>query len=98
MSDGIEMHFDEKRGCLELACEPDAFAPYREIAREQLVDFPEIPIDQIIEINIVDSVEYVARRGEPDRRIGAYALAALLIAVVSLAAVGLVSVASWLAT
>jgi hypothetical protein len=51
--DGVEIHFDQKRGYLELACEPDAFAPYREIAREQLKEFPDISIDKVMEINIV---------------------------------------------
>ena len=43
MRDGIEIHFDEKNGYLELACEPDAFAPYREIAKRQLAEIPGLP-------------------------------------------------------
>ena len=42
--DGIEIEFDEKRGYLHLACEADAFAPYREIAREQLKDIPDVSV------------------------------------------------------
>ena len=49
MRDGIEIHYDEKRGRLELACEPDAFAPYRDLARQHLADMPEIRIEKVIE-------------------------------------------------
>ena len=69
MSDGIEIHFDEKRGYLELACEPDAFAPYREFARTQLVDIPDVSLDKVIEIHIVDTATFVARRDAPRRRL-----------------------------
>jgi hypothetical protein len=88
MNDGIEIHFDEKRGYLELACEPDAFAPYREIARNQLVDNPEILIDKVLEINIVDTAMFVARRDAPRRRFWDVVVTVAIIAVLCLAAVG----------
>jgi hypothetical protein len=88
MSDGIEIHFDEKRGYLELACEPDAFAPYREIARDQLKDFPDIALEKVIEINIVDTATLVARRDAPKRRIGEIIVGLLIAAVIALAVIG----------
>ena len=50
--DGIEIHFDEKRGYLELACEPDAFAAYREVARDHLKDFPQVALEKVIELKL----------------------------------------------
>ena len=86
--EGIEIHFDKKRGYLELACEPDAFAPYREIARDQLKDFRDIPIDEVIEMNIVDTATFVARRDAPRRRLVGYIFGLLVIVVLILAVVG----------
>jgi hypothetical protein len=40
--EGIEIHYDAKRRMLELACESDAFAAFRDPARKQLCDLPEI--------------------------------------------------------
>jgi hypothetical protein len=90
VSDGIEIHFDERRSYLELACEPDAFAQYREIARSQLSDFPEISVDNVLEINIVDTARFVARRDAPRRRFFDFVVAVVIIAVLCLAAVGAV--------
>ncbi len=86
--EGIEIHFDEKRGYLELACEPDAFAPYREIAREHLKDFPDISIDKVIEMNIVDTATLVARRDAPKNRIWGFIFGLLVIVVLILAIFG----------
>jgi hypothetical protein len=91
MSDGIEIHFDAKRGYLALGCEPDAFAPYRAIARDQLEDFPEIPVDKIIEINLVDTATFVARRDAPKKRFGDLIPCTVIVVVLSLAAVGAVT-------
>ena len=55
MSDGIEIRYDDRRGYLELACEPDAFALYREVAHRQLSGFSEIPIEKVTEINVINS-------------------------------------------
>lgn len=88
MSDGIEVHFDEKRSKLELACEPGAFATYREIAREQLKNFPGIPLENVIEINIVDTASSVARRAAPKRRIGGMIVGLLIAIVLALAVIG----------
>lgn len=86
--EGIEIHFDEKRGYLELACEPNAFAPYREIARKHLKDFPDIPIDKVIEMNIVDTATFVARRDAPKRRIGDLVLGIFIGIILILAIAG----------
>ncbi len=86
--DGIEIHFDEKRGYLELACEPVAFASYRELARNHLRDFPEIQIDRVIEMNIVDTATFVARRHAPRRRISGTIAGILVALVLVLAAIG----------
>src|SRR5262245_30066019 len=88
MSDGIEIHFDETRGYLELACEPDAFAPYRALARKQLADFPEIDVDKVIEINIVDTATYVARRDAPRNQILGIIIGIVIVGILVLAAVG----------
>jgi hypothetical protein len=88
MNDGIEIHFNEKRGYLELACEPDAFAPYRELARHQLSDFPDIPIDRVLELNIVDTATFVARRNAPRRQLLDYSVTFSIGLVLCLAAVG----------
>ena len=66
--ESIEIHFDEERGYLQLACEPDAFATYRNVAHEHLKDFPDIPIDKVIEINITNTATFVARNDAPKRR------------------------------
>jgi hypothetical protein len=86
--DGIEIHFDEKRGYLELACEPDAFASYRDLAREHLKDLPEIPLDKVVEMNIVDTATFVARRDAPKRRIGGLIIGFVVVVILVLAFVG----------
>jgi hypothetical protein len=95
MSDGIEVHFDEKRGYLQLGCEPDAFAPYRELARSQLADMPEISLDKISEIYIVDSAKSASGRNGPRWGLQDIAIAAVLFAIFGLAGVGLVSLVLW---
>jgi hypothetical protein len=86
--DGIEIHFDEKRGYLEVACELDAFAAYRDIAREHLKDLPQIPIDQVMEIHVVDTATFVARRDAPKRRIGGLIVGFAITVILALALVG----------
>ena len=86
--DGIEIHFDEKRGYLQLACEPDAFAAYCSVAREHLKDFPDIPIDKVIEMHIVDTATFVARRDAPKRRIGGLVFGIFIAIILVLAIVG----------
>lgn len=90
--EGIEIHFDEKHGYLELACEPDAFAPYREIARGQLEDFPEIQIDKVITINITDTAKIVANRNKPNQRIINIIFVLLVTVVLTLAVIGAVAI------
>lgn len=86
--DGIEIHFNEKRGYLELACEPDAFSTYRDLARDHLKDFPEIPIDKVIEMNIVDTATFVARRDAPKRRMLDLIVGLGMAVILALALVG----------
>ncbi len=86
--DGIEIHFDEKRGCLELACEPDAFSSYLELARGHLKDLPEIPIDQVIEINIVDAATFAARWDASHRHLGGMVVGGIVVVVLVLAVIG----------
>jgi hypothetical protein len=86
--DGIEIHFDEKRGHLELGCERDAFASYRDLAREHLNGIPDIPIDKVVEISIVDTATFVARREAPKRRLWDIAFAVFVVALLILAVVG----------
>ena len=86
--DGIEIHFDEKRGYLQLACEPHAFAAYREVARDHLKDLPEIPLDKVIEMNIVNTATFVARRDAPKRCVRGLIFGFLVVLVLALAIVG----------
>jgi len=88
MRDGIEVHFDEKRGHLELACEPDAFAPYRDIARQQLADMPGLRIDKVVELNIIDTATFVARRNAPRKRIFDILFCLLVFVILGLAIIG----------
>lgn len=86
--DGIEIHFDEKHGYLRLACEPDAFAAYQSVAREHLKDFPDIPVDKVVEINIVDTATFVARGNAPKRRIGSLFFGIIVVVIIVLAVIG----------
>jgi hypothetical protein len=98
VSDGIEIHFDETRGYLELACEPDAFSQYRELARAQLVDIPDISFDKVIEINVVDTATFVARRDAPRRRIWDWIIIGLLVLTIAFAIIGVAAVVLQIAT
>ena len=91
MSNGIEIHYDDKRQYLELACEPDAFAAYREVARQHLSDFPEIDIDRVVEFNIMDTATVVRRREAPRRRVWDIVFDFLLVLVLTLAVIGAIS-------
>lgn len=86
--DGIEIHFDEKSGCLELACEPDAFAAYRNVAREHLKGFPDIPLEKVIEINVVDATSFTAHRNAPKRGMGGVLFGIVVAVILALALFG----------
>ena len=86
--DGIEIHFDEKRGYLQLACDPAAFAAYRSFACEHLKDFPEIPIDKVIEMSITDTATFAARRDASKRGIGGLLFGLMVTSILVLAVVG----------
>jgi hypothetical protein len=69
LREGIEIHFDDKRGVLELACEPDAFRPYLDLVRKDMEPFSEINVDQVIELHITDTAKFVARREAPRQQL-----------------------------
>jgi hypothetical protein len=92
IQDGIEIHFDEKRGYLELGCEPDAFAAYREVAREHLKDSPEIPIAKVMEIRIVDTATFVAKRETRGHWVVGVLFVVVLLTILVLAVVGATTV------
>ena len=91
--DGMEIHYDEDRGYLSLNCEPDAFREFRELARTLLAQFPEIDPDKVIELQVTDVKQFVARqRASPKRGLSlAFGLAVAII--LGLAAVGVVAIA-----
>lgn len=86
--DSIEIHFDEKRGYLQLACEPDAFAAYLVMTRKHLEVLPEIALDKVVEINIIDTATSVARRGAPARRLVDLIFGVVVVAILVLAVIG----------
>jgi hypothetical protein len=92
MSDGIEIHFDQKRGRLDLACEPEAFARYRELAREDLREFPGISMDRVAEICIVDVASYAKKRGAPKGPLGSVLFGLALVVILALAVIGAMTV------
>ena len=92
--DGIEIHYDEKRSYLSLACEPDAFAPYREIARSQLEDFGEIPIDDVRELQVLDVEAHVAWRDRPRKQVFDWVFGLIIISILGLAVIGALSLIS----
>lgn len=59
---GIEPNYDDLNRNLVLYCEADSFAEYRAIARRQLADLPEIPVDEAISFEIVDVARHTSRR------------------------------------
>ena len=85
---GIEIHFDDNRRVLELACEPDSFRSYLDLARRDLESFPEIDVDKVVELYITDTATFVSRRDAPKRRYRDIALVVLIIGTVSLAVFG----------
>jgi hypothetical protein len=96
MSDGVEIHYDDKRRYLELACEPDAFAAYRDLARQHLADFPEIDLERVIEINVVDTAQSVKKREVANRGVRGIFFTILFVLTIVLAGVGAISIISML--
>ena len=99
--EGIEIHFDDKHGLLELACEPDAFASFRELSRTMLVDFAEIQFDKVVEITIIDSHTAIAKRNQPGRRFRDWTIVGIVTSVFAglffFAAIGFVVALKWFA-
>ena len=98
MSDGIEVHFDSKRGYLELACEPDAFIPYLELARQQLKELSELSFDTIVEINVTNASTSVGRANTLQQRIVSAVLGVFIVSTFILSLIGLVQVVKWIVT
>lgn len=86
--EGIEIHFDDKRGVLNLSCEPDAFRPYLDLARRDMEAFPEIDMDRVIELNITDTATFVARRDTPRRQFWDIVFGVSIMATIVLAVFG----------
>mgnify|MGYP006908280641 FL=1 len=94
-ADGIEIHHDEKRGYLELACEPDAFEEYRQVVRRHMSDFSDFDVDNVIELHISDTARLLARRRAPgSRRLGVVVGSAIIV-ILGLAMVGALTVFKW---
>lgn len=89
--EGIEILFDTNRGYLRLACEPDAFRPYLELARRDVEAFPEIDTSKVIELCIIDTATFVARRDAPRKRFLDAIFSVLICVAVGLAAFGFIS-------
>ncbi len=58
------------------------------ILREQLKDLPEIPVDRVMELNIVDTATFVARRDPPKQRIWSCLVGLVVAIILALAAIG----------
>src|SRR5262245_54765093 len=86
--DGIEIHFDDKRGHLDLACEPDAFAAYLDLAKDHLEGIPEIDFNLVKEINITNTAVFVAERESLASKLVCGAIIACIFFVLLLAAIG----------
>lgn len=91
MKEGIEIHFHEKTGCLELACAADAFAAYRELARADLAECTEVPLGKVVEIYVVDA-DAAIRRRQSRRVLTNWIGPGLFVLVLGLAIVGLVTI------
>ena len=59
--DGFKVHYDQKRGRLEIACDTGSYKRFRDLVSHQFTDIPEINFDNVVEIEILDSAKFVAR-------------------------------------
>jgi hypothetical protein len=94
--DGIEVHFHDERGYLELACEPDAFAAYVALAKDHLDGVPDIDFNRVKEINIADTAAFVAERESVASKLFWAAVAVCFVIVMFLAVIGFSTLASYL--
>ena len=94
--DGIEVHFDEKRGRLELACEPDSFALFRDLAAKELRGLDNINFGKVQEIEILDVDTCVARREAPRSRLLLIGFVTIGLGIVATFLVGAVTLVGWL--
>ncbi|MEX1231865.1 MAG: hypothetical protein WEB58_16590 [Planctomycetaceae bacterium] len=94
-SDGIKIIYEEERQFLSLVCEPDAFVRYRELARENLADLPEINVDEVVELVIVDFAALEARRDAPKKRLWEMLGVGIFLVILALAVIGVVSTIRW---
>lgn len=94
--DGIEVHFHDERGYLELACEPDAFAAYLALAKEHLEGVPDIDYNRVKEINIADTAAFVAERESVASKLVWGVVAVCFVIVMFLAVIGFSTLVSHL--
>ena len=89
--DGIEIHFNEKSGYLQLDCEPDAFAAYLELARKDLQGFPDVSLDKVREIYIIKIPADATQLGPQPRGIRQLMFFSIVFIILGLAVSGAIS-------
>ena len=90
--DSFEVHYDEKRGHLELACAPKSYKKFRDFIFEELADFEDINLDRVREIEILDAYTISDRRPSKIQNAGCIALAIILGGILL---VGGITIAHW---
>lgn len=91
--EGIEVHFEPKRGYLELSCGSEAFARLRD-ALVEASEF-EVPIDGI-RLIVVEEIPRIQPAGRLRDRLALVGCGILATAVVFVFAVGVATIASWM--
>jgi len=91
--DGIEIHCDEKRGWIHLACEPDAFKDFHDYVRTQLCDLPEIDLNHIDTIEITNTARIVDERASPRQKAVAIGIVFMLLVVGISSVIGFIEIA-----
>jgi hypothetical protein len=90
--DSFEVHYDEKRGHLELACAPKSYRRFRDFVSEELADFKEINLDRVREIEILDAHSITGQSPSNLQNAGCIALAIILCAILL---IGGITIAHW---
>lgn len=93
--DSFEIHYDEKRGRLELACTPQSYNKFRNFVSKELADFGEIDLDRVREIEILDAHSITAGAPSPLRSAGCIAVVIVVIVVCTLVVIGGLTIAHW---
>jgi hypothetical protein len=94
--ESIEIHFDERRGHLELACGADAFKSFRNFAENELKDFPDIEFDKVSTIEILDTAAFVARRDSNRNRWLSYGCCIIALILFGVISIGVRTIIGWL--